>query len=68
MRTWLTEQFDLSLPLISAPMAGVAGGRLAAAVSDGGALGMIGVSPAASAGWLQQPAEARRRRPAGLTA
>jgi nitronate monooxygenase len=52
VRTWLTEQFDLSVPLISAPMAGVSGGRLAAAVSEGGALGMIGVSPSSSASWL----------------
>ncbi len=54
MRTWLTEQFDLSLPLVSAPMAGVAGGRLAAAVSAGGALGMIGVSPLAGPTWLAE--------------
>jgi nitronate monooxygenase len=52
VRTWLTEQFDLSLPVISAPMAGVSGGRLAAAVSECGALGMIGVSPASSPAWL----------------
>jgi nitronate monooxygenase len=52
MRTWLTEQFELEIPLISAPMAGAAGGRLAAAVSAGGGLGLIGVSPKASAEWL----------------
>lgn len=68
MRTWLTEQFDLSLPVISAPMAGVSGGRLAASVSAGGALGMIGVSPAASTGWLRSQLElaAESGRPYGV--
>lgn len=40
--TWLTERFDLTVPVVCAPMAGVAGGSLAAAVSSAGALGMIG--------------------------
>lgn len=68
MRTWLTEQFELTLPLISAPMAGVSGGRLAASVSAGGALGMIGVSPTASAGWLRSQLElaAESGRPYGV--
>ncbi len=54
MRTWLTEQFDIEIPVVSAPMAGVAGGRLAAAVSQAGALGMIGVPAKADLGWLQR--------------
>lgn len=41
-RTWLTERFDLTVPVVLAPMAGVAGGELAAAVSKAGALGMVG--------------------------
>jgi nitronate monooxygenase len=40
--TWLTERFGLSVPVVCAPMAGVSGGRLAAAVSEAGALGMVG--------------------------
>lgn len=38
MRTWLTETFNLAVPVVSAPMAGVAGGRLAAA--DGAPFGV----------------------------
>lgn len=44
IRTPLTRWFDLTTPVIGAPMAGVAGGELARAVSAGGGLGMIGVS------------------------
>ena len=44
IRTPLTRWFDLDTPIIGAPMAGVAGGELARAVSAGGGLGMIGVS------------------------
>ncbi len=38
----LCERLGIAQPLLSAPMAGVAGGRLAAAVSRGGGLGLIG--------------------------
>ena len=41
LRTWLTDRFDLELPLISAPMGGAATGRFAAEVSRHGALGMV---------------------------
>jgi nitronate monooxygenase len=44
IRTPLTRWFDLTTPVIGAPMAGVSGGALARAVSLGGGLGMIGVS------------------------
>lgn len=44
IRTPLTRWFDLTTPVIGAPMAGVAGGELARAVSRAGGLGMIGVS------------------------
>jgi nitronate monooxygenase len=40
--TLLTEKLDLEYPIASAPMGGVAGGRLAAAVSNAGALGLVG--------------------------
>ena len=42
MKTRLTEQFGIRHPNLSAPMALVAGGRLAAAVSDAGGLGILG--------------------------
>src|SRR4051812_16594163 len=42
LRTWLTERFDLQVPVVSAPMAGVSGGALAGAVSAAGGLGLIG--------------------------
>nr|WP_114284229.1 nitronate monooxygenase [Candidatus Halocynthiibacter alkanivorans] len=42
MRTRLTDLFILTLPILSAPMAGAGGGALAAAVSRAGGLGFIG--------------------------
>jgi nitronate monooxygenase len=42
IRTALTERFGLEYPIVSAPMGAVAGGRLAAAVSNAGALGLVG--------------------------
>lgn len=42
IRTRLTELFGLDLPIVSAPMATAGGGRLAAAVSRAGGLGLIG--------------------------
>jgi nitronate monooxygenase len=42
LHTRLTERFGLDHPIISAPMGTVAGGRLAAAVSNAGGLGLIG--------------------------
>ncbi|MDT0274619.1 NAD(P)H-dependent flavin oxidoreductase [Blastococcus goldschmidtiae] len=62
IRTPLTRWFDLSTPVVGAPMAGVSGGALAAAVSRAGGLGMIGVSGRHSAGFVTSegaiPAEA----------
>lgn len=42
INTALTELLGIEHPLLAAPMAGVAGGALAAAVSDAGGLGLIG--------------------------
>ena len=42
IHTWLTNTFGLSVPVVSAPMAGVSGGALAAAVSAAGGLGVVG--------------------------
>lgn len=52
MQTWLTERFGITVPVVSAPMGGVAGGALAAAVSQAGALGMIGVGGRTTADWI----------------
>lgn len=54
IRTPLTRWFDLDTPVIGAPMAGVAGGELARAVSAGGGLGMIGVSGRHSAEFVTE--------------
>lgn len=68
MAGWLHERFGLRVPLIGAPMAGVAGGRLAAAISDAGALGMIGVGGAATGDWIAEQAGLARDagRPFGV--
>lgn len=42
MQTRLTQKLGIEHPIISAPMGWVAGGRLAAAVSGAGGLGLIG--------------------------
>ncbi|MEZ0050357.1 nitronate monooxygenase [Mycobacterium sp. MAA66] len=42
LRTRLTELFGIEHPIVLAPMGDVSGGRLAAAVSEGGGLGLIG--------------------------
>ncbi|MEV7005006.1 nitronate monooxygenase [Streptosporangium sp. NPDC051022] len=68
MRTWLTDRFGLDLPLVGAPMAGVSDGRLAAAVSAAGALGMFGVPASASPSWIaaQAAVAGESGRPYGI--
>src|SRR4051812_29279447 len=39
--TWLTDRFGIEVPVVSAPMANVSTGALAAAVSSAGALGLV---------------------------
>jgi nitronate monooxygenase len=53
LRTRLTERFDIEHPIISAPMGMIAGGRLAAAVSSAGGLGLIG-GGYGDGGWLER--------------
>lgn len=53
MGTWLTEKFGLALPVVGAPMANVSGGRLTAAISAAGGLGMLGAGSAVSAKWIR---------------
>lgn len=52
MRTWFTERFGLPVPVACAPMAGVGGGELAAAVGRAGGLGMVGVGSTTPASWI----------------
>lgn len=54
MITALTSRFGVDVPVVQAPMAGAAGGRLAGAVSAAGALGMIGVGSATPADWMRE--------------
>lgn len=54
VRTWLTEALGVTVPVVCAPMAGVAGGELARAVSTAGGLGMIGVGAKATPEWVRQ--------------
>ena len=53
IQTRLTERLDLEHPIVSAPMAFAAGGRLAAAVTAAGGLGLIG-GGYGDAAWLKQ--------------
>src|SRR6185437_6373159 len=51
--TSLTKMFDLTAPIVLAPMGGVPGGRLAAAISEAGGLGMVGGGYGSDAAWLR---------------
>ena len=51
LRTAFTELFSLQHPIVLAPMGGASGGALAAAVSHGGGLGLIG-GARADPGWV----------------
>lgn len=70
IRTRLTELLDLQHPIVLAPMGRVAGGALAAAVSNAGGLGLVG-GGYGELSWLQTELavvtrEARRPWGAGL--
>lgn len=56
LTTWLTERFDLAVPVVGAPMAGPGEGRLAAALAAAGGLGMVGVNAARSPEWIADQA------------
>jgi nitronate monooxygenase len=53
LETRLTRALGIQHPILLAPMGVIAGGKLAAAVSDAGGLGIIG-GGYADAGWLEQ--------------
>lgn len=48
---------DLSVPVVQAPMAGAAGGALAAAVTRAGGLGTVGVAPSSTVDWVREQGE-----------
>src|SRR5262249_28745147 len=48
-----SRDFGLRAPIVNAPMGGVAGGRLAAAVTAAGGLGMVGLGSVATRELLQ---------------
>jgi nitronate monooxygenase len=60
LNTYLTEQWGLQYPIVSAPMAGVARGCLAKAVSKAGALGMIGVGSSDPTEFIEREAAIAR--------
>ena len=53
LRTSVTRLFSVEHPLVLAPMGGAAGGALAAAVSNGGGLGLVG-GGRGDPGWLDR--------------
>lgn len=68
LRTALTEMFGIDHPVVLAPMGDVAGGVLAAAVSEGGGLGVVGAGRG-DLGWLVRECELARsgtRKPWGI--
>jgi len=70
LSTTLTRDWGLRVPIIGAPMSPMAGGRLAGALSNAGALGMIGVSSAQPVEQLEHDVEEFRQlageRPFGI--
>src|SRR5690348_7783457 len=56
IRTSFTELFHVDHPLVLAPMGGVSGGALAAAVSEAGGLGLVG-GGYGDRGWLERELE-----------
>jgi nitronate monooxygenase len=64
LSTAWSETAGLRAPIVNAPMGGVAGGKLAAAVSRAGGLGMIGVGSAGSPKILET--EVRHPKEAGV--
>jgi nitronate monooxygenase len=68
LRTALTHLLGIEHPIVLAPMGGVAGGKLTAAVSEGGGFGLVGGGRGA-AEWLDREcalARAGTERPWGI--
>ncbi|MGE0731241.1 MAG: NAD(P)H-dependent flavin oxidoreductase [Acidimicrobiia bacterium] len=70
LHTVLCDLLDIEVPVLNAPMGGgVAGGRLAAAVSAAGGFGLIGGQSAGGVPWLREQlavARAHGDRPVGV--
>jgi nitronate monooxygenase len=64
LRTRLTERLNIRHPILSAPMALAGGGKLAAAVTAAGGLGLIG-GGYGDAAWLAREFEAAGNQPVG---
>lgn len=56
----LLARLRLTEPIVNAPMAGAAGGALAAAVGTAGGLGMIGIGSGVAPEWISQQADLAR--------
>lgn len=68
LRTPFTEMLGLTAPVALAPMGGVSGGKLAAAVSEAGGLGLLGAGRESSE-WVHRELEllsSRTTRPWGV--
>ncbi|HET7415856.1 MAG TPA: nitronate monooxygenase [Arthrobacter sp.] len=52
--SFLATTFGTRFPILNAPMAGAAGGQLAAAVSLAGGIGMVGVGANTSSDWIER--------------
>ncbi len=62
LNTRLCDLLGIEHPIISAPMAGAAGGELAAAVSGAGGFGLIGNGGASTPEWLREQIRIVRER------
>ncbi|MCH7625373.1 MAG: nitronate monooxygenase, partial [Chloroflexi bacterium] len=62
LKTRLCDLLGIEHPIVSAPMAGAAGGELAAAVSEAGGFGLIGNGPASTPEWLRDQIRFVRER------
>ena len=69
LRTRITENFGIQYPIMSAPMGMHSSGKLAAAVSNAGALGMFGGTNPGGPDWLRSEIRTAREltdRPIGV--
>lgn len=65
LKTRFTERFDVDFPIVLAPMDLIAGGKLAAAVSAAGGLGLIG-GGYGNADWVEQAFLEAGKQPVGI--
>jgi nitronate monooxygenase len=60
LHTYLTDHLGLRYPIVGAPMGGVAGGRLARAISDAGGIGMFGIGKSTQLSFIEEESAAAR--------